>query len=337
MALTTRAFHFSARALSTWRDSVDSLFIPRWFLYLLTSLFLLLAILVPLWVLRSAVKEVAASRPLPEGSSGSLHPEMLILPTGTFMMGSPPGEEGRGDDETQHRVTITQKFAISVTEVTQGQFRRVMGFNPSKERDLGSGNTSGGGGCATLGVGDELPVACVTFVEAAEYANMVSGLAQLEQCYEIMGETVEWPSRFGCKGYRLPTEAEWEYAARADTRFRYAGTDLETELCKFANLKTNDCKNGGAEYLSQVRHLQPNAWGLYDMSGNVEEWVWDWYSPSGLAATTDPTGPDTGSTRVNRGGAWNTVPRNVRVSARAWYAPSGQYGSQGFRLARSYP
>ena len=241
-----------------------------------------------------------------------LRPEMIILPAGTFQMGSPEDEEGRNDDERLHEVEITQRFALSRTEVTQGMYERVMGTNPSTAEYQG----------VSL-LGEELPVQNVSWFDAVAFCNRLSELEGLRPAYRVDGEDVTWDRE--ADGYRLPTEAEWEYAARAGTRDVWAGTSEEGELPTYANL-------GGSP--APVGSYRPNAWGLHDMSGNVWEWAWDWYAEE---PGTDPGGPRTGSYRVFRGGSWRIVPRYARVAFRVWRHPSFAVGDQGFRLARSFP
>lgn len=139
-----------------------------------------------------------------------------------------------------------------------------------------------------------------------------------------------WPKGLGCKGYRLPTEAEWEYAAQAEERTRYAGSDKVDEVAWYG-------ENAEAR-TRPVAGRKPNPWGLYDMSGNVWEWVWDWHAPYAARPQTDPLGPlQDGSARVFRGGSWADAALLMRVADRVEIPPGFRYPGRGFRLSRSYP
>jgi len=224
---------------------------------------------------------------------------------GTFTMGSPAGEEGRYDSETQHRVTITRAYCMKATEVTQGEWQSVMGSNPSNFTNCGA----------------NCPVEQVSWEDAVGYANAVSRREGLPECYS--GSTF---TGLDCRGYRLPTEAEWEYAARAGTTgATYGNLD---------SVAWYDQNSGSAAH--PVGQKQPNAWGLYDMLGNVWEWTGDWYAAY-PATVTDPTAPTTGSTRVHRGGSWISYARFARAAIRSYAAPGLRNGFLGFRLSRTAP
>lgn len=243
--------------------------------------------------------------------SVAYRPKMIPIRPGPFLMG---GEYS--DEKPQHEVVLTVPFEMSETEVTQGQYKAVMGTNPSRFQ--------------TGAEADQRPVETVSFVDAARYCNKLSQLEGRETCYQISGEQVQWPKKQGCRGYRLPTEAEWEYAARAGQRTEYAGSDKIDEVAWIS-------KNAGGE-THPVGKKRPNAWGLYDLSGNVWEWVWDWYADSyELADKENPSGPQGGSERVVRGGSWGLVAVLARVADRDWFAPAYRVFSVGFRLARSNP
>ncbi len=245
---------------------------------------------------------------------GALRPEMRRLPKGTFLMGSPESEEDRSPtDEKQHEVEIGTVFAISVTEVTQGQYEQVMGSNPAQFK------------------GDaERPVENVTFLDAVSYCNKLSVIEKQTPCYRIEGEEVTWVDGLRCRGYRLPTEAEWEYAARADGKTRYAGSDTLDDVAWWAGNAKGTTHPVGSQ--------RGNAWGLHDFSGNVWEWVWDRYqSDYQQLPRIDPMGAESGSDRVIRGGSWDIDAQIARVAFRFDDEPGYRDASRGFRLARSYP
>jgi formylglycine-generating enzyme required for sulfatase activity len=257
---------------------------------------------------------------------GPFRPELVILPKGTFQRGS-------DSDETLHEVTISKRFALSRTEITQGQYFAVMGERPVEGRGDSLEDR-----CVDVGLGDDLPVVCVNWLEAVRFCNALSELEGLEQVYTIKGSEVTWNQK--ALGYRLPTEAEWEYAARAGTRDRWAGTDEESEICEFANVADASAKaanpgwvtfgcNDGFEKLAPVKSKRPNRWRLYDMTGNVWEWVWD--------GEMNPTGDDTASFRVNRGGSWWFIPWHAHIAYRNRTETSLSGGSLGFRIARTLP
>jgi formylglycine-generating enzyme required for sulfatase activity len=210
---------------------------------------------------------------------------------GTFMMGSPDSESGRDPDEgPQHQVTISKSFELQTTEVTQSQWQAVMGSNPSYFK------------------GSDLPVENVSWYDAQEF---ITKLNAKNDGYR----------------YRLPTEAEWEYAARAGTTGPYAG-DLDAMAWYSDN-------SDGKTYL--VATKAANAWGLYDMHGNVWEWVQDWYGNYDASAVTDPVGPSSGSFRVPRGGGWLTSSQACRSAFRFYFSPDSRSGALGLRLLRTSP
>jgi sulfatase modifying factor 1 len=203
--------------------------------------------------------------------------------------------------------------------VTQGQYQAVMNENPAAETN-----------CKIGGVGTRLPMHCVTFYDAVKYANALSGVEGREKCYVISGEKVSWPKKHGCTGYRLPTEAEWEYAAKAGKAHRYAGGNEPGEYAWY---------DDNSDYrVHAVKTRKPNGWGLYDMSGNVWEWTWDVYT-SNLESLprTDPVGGGDRAYRVFRGGSWGNVARYARAANRMPTVPGSYNADRGFRLARSYP
>lgn len=257
------------------------------------------------------------------------------IPAGEFRMGSPDGEPGRGSDEGPvHTVRITRPFLMQATEVTQGQWRALMGNNPSNFKNCG----------------DECPVESVSWWDALAYANALSRKEGLPECYRLTGcsgRPGDGSYQCGdagfqglsCRGYRLPTEAEWEYAARAGTTtalytgpLTIRGANNGPELDGIAWYGGNsgvsysggyDCSGWSEKQYSSstcgthpVGKKKPNGWGLYDMLGNVWEWTWDWYGAYSAGTATDPTGPSTGAYRVVRGGSCFNFARLVRAANR---------------------
>ena len=248
--------------------------------------------------------------------------EMILLPAGTFTMGG-----GAGDPDgtyTDHEVTLTHDFWMGETEVTQAQYAL---FTTAADP-----TPSYFGGYA------DRPVEMVSWYEVAKYANALSTAEGLTPCYLTDGTELAaayLTDPYSCPGYRLPTEAEWEYAARAGEDMTYAGSSTIGDVAWYA---TN---SGGMTH--SACGLTANAWGLCDMSGNVWEWTGDWYSSSydgyGTGSgTTDPPGPTSGSDRVVRGGAWTLGASYATVSGRDGVAPPYYvFGDIGFRLSRSIP
>ena len=267
--------------------------------------------------------------------------DFVRIDAGTFTMGSPESELGRDFDETQHEVTLTNDFYLSDHEVTQAEWQALIGNNPSQENN---------GTCPTC------PVEQVNWWEALYYANSLSSLEELTPCYVFEGcsgvageslscagvtlqdgngATVTTP--YECEGYRLPTEAEWEYAARAGTTTAFYNGDITVPEGSDPNADAIAwyTQNSG-NTTHAVKGKLPNTWGLYDMSGNVFEWTWDRYDYGYPAyAVTDPKGPSSGDFRVSRGGGWDSYAVNVRVAYRKSRPPGIRLSILGFRLART--
>jgi sulfatase modifying factor 1 len=224
------------------------------------------------------------------------------IPAGTFTMGSPEGEEGRYDREHQHKVTITKPFYMQTTEVTQGQWKAVMGTNPWKD-EYGAKE------------GVNYPATCVSWNDAVAYCKKLS---------EKEGKT-----------YRLPTEAEWEYACRAGTETRWSFGDDEKVLGDYAWYEGN-AMDIGERYAHQVGLKKPNAFGLYDMHGNVFEWCHDVYGEDYYQQSSekDPTGPTSGFFRVLRGGSWSNGTHGLRSARRGLVVAGRYYFYDGFRVVR---
>jgi len=237
----------------------------------------------------------------------------VLVKAGSFTMGSPSSEANRDSDETQHTVRITKDFYISKHEVTQEEYRSVMGTNPS---DTGRG------------IGDNQPVNKVRWYDAVEYCNKRSRREGLTPAYTISGTNVSWNKN--ANGYRLPTEAEWEYAARGGHQAGgyniYAGSDNINSVAWYRS-------NSGSKS-HPVGGKQANELGIYDMSGNVWEWCWDWYGSYPSGSVTDPAGPSSGSDRVHRGGSWTRRAGRCRTAYRDGNYPTRRYDFVGFRVVR---
>ncbi len=234
--------------------------------------------------------------PLKNGGQG---PQMIIIPSGSFKMGSPETEVGRFDHEgPQHTVTISRPFALSIYEITFAEydtFAQATGRRSPGDEGWGRG---------------QRPVIDVSWDDADAYAQWLS---------DQTGER-----------YRLPTEAEWEYAARADSKTAYSFGDAPHKLNEYAWYIDN---SGGKTH--PVGQRKPNTWGLYDMHGNVWEWVQDWYGVYAARIVSDPQGPVSGAARVVRGGGWYVDARDCRGAIRGINAPGVRVHYLGFRLARS--
>ena len=270
----------------------------------------------------------ACSQDVPEG--------FVCIEAGTFMMGSPADEQGRNENEVQHRVTLTRAFMLQATEVTQGEYTALMGSNPSH----------------FLSCGASCPVERVNWYDAIAYANALSRAQGLPACYDVNGRVIGGATVYDCVGYRLPTEAEWEYAARAGTTSAtWQGEltgDSDDSMAPQQNLDAIAWwKGNSGERTHPVGTREPNAWGLYDMLGNVAEWNHDWYGEL-AGPETDPTSHAGGAgkeyARVIRGGAWSFWADNVRSPWRGMHPQGdGCLGSDkpvygiGFRLARTLP
>ena len=253
---------------------------------------------------------------------------LVLLPGGTVTIGSPDSERQRQADETQHQVTLSA-FYVDPHEVTQKDYQAVMGTNPSHFR------------------GDNLPVEQVTWYDAVRYSNALSEKNGLTPAYQIDGTTVTWNR--AADGYRLLTEAEWEYAARAGTQtVFYEGGQIVADQVNFCGsypylIEENYLSHQNPEVVTStyrqetmpVDGLAPNSWGLYHMEGNVSEWCFDYYEPYDSAQSTDPSGPTSGSLRVNRGGGWNDFAKHVRMAYRSVTSPDTVEQNLGFRIARN--
>ncbi len=236
---------------------------------------------------------------------------MTELPGGTFQMGSPKNEVGRYDNEGPvHQVTVSP-FAIGKYQVTQEQYAEVIGKNPGHPQ------------------ADKLPVNNVTWYNAVTFCNKLSERAGLQPCYSIHNapHIIKWLPE--TNGYRLPTEAEWEYAARAGTTTAYSFGDDPKELKQHAWF---DANSGGKP--QPVGKKRSNPWDLHDVHGNVWEWCWDWYEDYKKKPAVDPKGPKSSEKRVLRGGAFWLGPRWLRSAYRDRNEPEGRNRYDGFRCVR---
>jgi formylglycine-generating enzyme required for sulfatase activity len=235
--------------------------------------------------------------------------KLVLIPAGEFLMGSPDSDsEATSAEKPQHRVRISKPFYLGMYEVTQAEYQRVMGANPSY--------------FSTTKVGQDTsqhPVETVAWTDAVEFCRKLSELPEEKAAGRI---------------YRLPTEAEWEYACRAGSATKYGFGDSEIQLGEYAWYGSN---SGGATH--PVGQKKPNAFGLYDMHGNVWEWCQDWYSDTYYGqfarqtAADDPVGPSSGTNRVLRGGASNNyLPRDLRSANRGRYSPDNRYDNVGCRV-----
>ncbi|MDZ7697614.1 MAG: formylglycine-generating enzyme family protein [Deltaproteobacteria bacterium] len=251
---------------------------------------------------------------------------LVLIPAGSFMMGSPQTEPGRYDDEIYHKVTISKPFYISATVVTQSQWFKLIEKWPLRAKSE----------LHELPIGDAYPIAWISWRVCAQFIQAIN-------------------KREGTDKYRLPTEAEWEYACRAGTSTALANGDIEatplyrskgqaeafsTNAVDYGdpNLDLMGWDYGNAENrVHRVAKKAPNKWGLYDMHGNVSEWCQDWYGDYPASEVVDPVGPGFGEKRVIRGGSYKAYARDCRSAARFWGWPNVFRGGpdNGLRLVRS--
>ncbi len=272
-----------------------------------------------------------------EGSMIGVPEGFVLIPAGTFQMGS---NEGYSDNKPVHEVTITKSFYMGKYEVTQAEYEKYCSYGGSSPS-------------SSYGDGDNYPAYYVSWYDALVYCNKRSMAERLTPCYSINGSTdpAAWGNvptssnstwnavvcDWNANGYRLPTEAEWEYAARAGDNtvdsLTYSGTSNVDELGEYAWYTSN---SNNKTYEAGTK--SPNEFGLYDMSGNVWEWCWNWFTDSYDAEAeggSDPTGASSGSNRVYRGGSWDGISVLCAVSCRFNYNPYIRGRHLGFRVVRA--
>ena len=234
--------------------------------------------------------------------TNSIGMELVEIPAGKFTMGSPASEKDREDDEAQVSVELTKPFGLGKTEVTQGQWKSVMGSEPWSGEDW-------------VKADKDCPATYVSWDDATEFCEKLTAIEHKAGKLKADEE------------YRLPTEAEWEYACRAGTATAFSFGDDESKLGEYAWFK-----DSVLNYAPKVGLKKSNPWGLHDMHGNVYEWCSDWYEEK-LSGGGDPVGPNAGSTRVIRGGNWRYNASYCR-SARGYSSPSYRGPYNGFRIVR---
>jgi formylglycine-generating enzyme required for sulfatase activity len=281
--------------------------------------------------------------PVEEAVNGDATMRFILLPPGKFIMGSPTGEGAREANEVQHEVTLSKPFFLGIHDVTRGQFRRFVeetGYVTDAESDhRGSNRLDPVTGAWKNDPGltwrspsfpqaDDHPVVMVSWNDAIKYA--------------------EWLSQKHGRSYRLPTEAEWEYACRAGTRTKFYFGDDGNAMVRFGNaadasFRKVTVKKWGAKaddgygFTAPVGHFQPNAFGLYDMHGNVWQWCADQIGDYATGSVTDPMLTSGNGGRVLRGGSWYSDPPIARAAHRYWYGQSDRLCDAGFRLAEDPP
>jgi formylglycine-generating enzyme required for sulfatase activity len=268
----------------------------------------------------------------------------VLIKAGEFQMGSTEGEAHRKDDESQHRVRISRPFYLGAYEVTQEEYRHVMKTSPSWFAASGGGFDRVGGLETT-----RFPVERVSWFDAAMFCNELSRMDRFEPYYRLSDAQREGESIVSANvevlrghGYRLPTEAEWEYACRAGTLTPYHyggegnGSSSNVQGVTIMGGYGGVIKGPNLRRTATVGSYTANAWGLFDMHGNVGEWCGDWYDAVHYARSRhdDPVGPDEGQQRSLRGGSWLVTEGSCRSASRLGHAPSELKNYAGFRVAR---
>ena len=231
---------------------------------------------------------------------------MAFVEGGTFQMG------GTSDDEKPvHSVTVSD-FYIGKYEVTQGEYEALIGKNPAEFKQSGK----------------NAPVEYVSWYDAVEYCNKLSDKEGLDRCYSGSGKKIKCD--FDANGYRLPTAAEWEFAAKGGNKsegYKYSGSNDLKQVAWYDDTSGNKTHSAGGK--------QANELGIFDMSGNLYEWCWDWYGAYSSGKQNNPRGSSSGSFRVRRGGSWLHFASSCRIAFRYSEYPGHSYNYLGFRVVRS--
>ena len=252
--------------------------------------------------------------------TNSLGGVMRLIPPGEYLRGSPAGDRSRRVDERQHRVIIPHTIYIAITETTQQQFEEVMGVNPSAVKQTGR---------------EQVPVDSMTFEQVLIFCNRLSQREGFDPVYDQTPEG--WVAFHERNGYRLPLEAEWEYAARATTTTEFYTGALEPRSRGREHVWRAAWYHSNSKGRPQnVAWREPNGWGLFDMLGNVSEYCWDWYGDYPLTTEFDLRGPTRGNRgRVFRGGCWYDKMPAMRVTQRRYHRPDWPLNVLGFRVVRT--
>ncbi len=256
------------------------------------------------------IKPEGLGVPIRSSYDNDLGLAMVHIEAGEFLMGSPRYEKDREPDEDRHQVTLTRSYLMSTTEINQELWFSIMATNPSHFE------------------GGNRPVENIAFDECIEFCNQLSRSEGLTPAYGRRGGEVFWNRE--SNGYRLPTEAEWEYACRAGSQKRFANGDRESDLYELSW-----CRNNSTGRTHDVASKAPNNWGLYDMHGNVWEWCWNWSAEYLTRFAVDPEGPRRGSSRVIRGGSWDNSTKACRSANHNGAKPGFHGAILGFRVVRT--
>jgi formylglycine-generating enzyme required for sulfatase activity len=257
--------------------------------------------------------------------TNSIGMRLTLIPAGSFEMGSDKTVDKDASDAQmpRHTVKITKPFFLGIYEVTQEEYQNVMGTNPSSRSALSSSKD-----LVSKLERRKHPVQKVSWLDAIAFCNALSVKERLKPFYKIDGSTVTVPDWSG-NGYRLPTEAEWEYACRAGKTTRYSFGDNEASLESFAWFVSNS-----KEHSHPVGEKLVNPFGLYDMHGNVWEWCWDWFGSYSGQTQSDPHGPEKGTSKVIRGGSWQNSSKQCLPAFRSGSTLKESDAFLGFRVAR---